>query len=508
MKLFLRFLFLIIAFVIVNGSIAQNSPSFIKKDLDKYIKKAIETWSIPGMAICVVKDGEVVFMKGYGLKELNKKDKVNENTLFMIASNTKAFTGTMLANLEYENKCSLDDKVVKWFPEFKMMDDYATNNANLIDILTHKTGLQTFKGDFMYFYSIMKDEQLVEKHPLIEPDYDFRTKYGYSNAGYFFAGKCIEKISGMPWEDYLRSEFFKPLKMYRTLALSVELDDAKNIATGHTLENAVMTAFPYSNIDLLAPAASMSSSVNDMSHWLIAQLNNGRYDGKQVIPAEVIKKTRTPYTVIGRNRHSFNNTHFELYGLGWNLVDYDGVEVVSHTGGIRGFVSSVSLIPEKKLGVVVLTNSDENWFYEAVKWEVIDAYLDLPYRSYSDRFFNYYKSKKEERNLEIKELKDSVAMNIKCEIPFSSFVGRYIDKTYGYVDIKSHDKYLEVSFEHHSDLIAKLEHISSGRFLCTYKPTRFGVHVFPFKIVDGAVISFKLNVADRLEYTSYNFAKS
>lgn len=499
---------LVLQFVYIEAfSQKDKTPDFIEKDLDAYVIKAIEKWNIPGLALAIVKDGKVVKIQGYGVLESGKKEKVDKNTLFMIASNTKAFVGTSLALLEYENKCNLDDSVIKWVPGFQMNNPIFTSEVTITDLLTHRLGTKTFQGDFMYFYSNLTKRDVYSKFPKVNPMYHFRAKYGYSNVGYFWAGECIEAISGMSWDQYVQMKLIKPLEMSNTLLLSKDISLRKNVAAAHTLQDGKLKAFPHTNIDVIGPAASICSSVEDLSHWLIAQTDSGRYKGKEIIPYKVIDNTLQPRTFQYRANHSFNNTNYSLYGLGWSLQDYEDVEVVSHSGGILGFVTAVALVPKQNLGIVILTNSDENWLYEALKWEIIDAYLDLPYRNYSDKYNNYFIYSQMIKYNRIKELKDSISLSKGPEIDLSAFEGKYSNKMYGNLEIKKDRKKLMIIFEHHPDLEATLEHLTDNRFVCTYYPSRMGVHVFPFTIEDGKVKGFELNVADRLENTSYDFVK-
>jgi len=498
----------ILLFLVV-GLKAQDSqlPEFIKNDLDSYVNSALEKWNIPGISVAVVKDGEVVMARGFGVRHHQERKKVDENTLFMIASNTKAFTGHALGLLEFEGKCNLEDKVVDWVPEFKMNDPWVTEHVNINDVLSHRLGLETFQGDFMYFYSNLTKEEVYEKFPKIVPNNGFREEYGYCNAGFFWAGECIESISGQPWNVFIEDNFIEPLEMNRTQMLSVNLEKEKNLAAAHTLQDGELTAFPHTNIDVIAPAASMSSSAADMSHWLIAQTDSGRYNGKQVIPVEVLKNTRNPRMSQGRSGHVFNTSHYSLYGLGWGMKDYEGVEVISHSGGILGFVTGVTLVPEINLGIVVLTNSDENWFYEALKWEIIDAYLGLPYRDYSNTYYSFYERRQKSNQQKIDAYKDTVAQNNKLPLAMDAFNGTYKNEMYGRVEIIEKDGKLNLKFQHHSDLVATLEFLNDDRFLCSYYPSRMGTEVFPFVIENGKVKSFSLKVADRLEHTRYEFVK-
>jgi CubicO group peptidase (beta-lactamase class C family) len=482
-------------------------PAFVTDSLDQYVEKGLADWQIPGIAVLVVKDGQVVIAKGYGYLETGKPEKVDENTLFMIASNTKAFTGTAMAMLEQEKKCSLDDRVQKYLPDFTMKDPWVAQHLTLTDVMSHRIGMETFQGDFMYWESDLTSDEVIGKFGKLTPLYDFRAKWGYCNAGFLIAGECLEKISGMTWAQFIRERIVNPLEMNRTLVLTAETKNAVNIATAHTVVHGQLMALPHCQVDNIAPAASISSSVNDLSHWLIAQLDSGRYNGKQVIPWQAIKRARYPQSIIREARHPFNSTHFSLYGLGWDLQDYEGSEIVSHTGGVDGFVTSVTLLPEENLGIVVLTNTDMNGFYQALKWEIIDAYLGLPYRNYSKFYFDRYSPAFFEQWEMEKSWQDSVAIKIPLSVKLSKFAGTYRNEVYGTVTINAEKDQLSMTFEHHPNLAAKLGHLSGDRFLCTYSNPLFGIKVFPFEVEGGKVKSFTLSVADFLEYTTYEFVK-
>jgi CubicO group peptidase (beta-lactamase class C family) len=388
-----------------------------------------------------------------------------------------------------------------------MQNPLITKELNLIDIVTHRMGFETFQGDFMYWTSDLNEDNVIEKFSQSIPKYDFRTKYGYTNAGYTIAGKVIEKVSGLRWEDYIKENIFLPLKMDRTTALSVDFAKSDNVANPHTLVNGKVKILPFENIDNLAPCGSIGSSLNDLTNWLIVQLDSGRIEGINVIPYEVIEKTRTPHTIIRRGRHPFNKSHFSLYGLGWVLEDYEGTEIISHTGGVNGFVTSVTLIPEKKLGIVVLTNTDQNAFFQAIKWEIIDSYLGLPFRNYNDYMFEREMKQNEIRVKNIKEWKDSVSMKLYPDLKINEFIGNYLHEVYGYANISLKENYLELKLQHHSNLSGKLEYLGNNRFLCTYSDPMYGIKVFPFKIENEKVISFDLYVDDFIDFMPYKFIK-
>ncbi|MGE5681748.1 MAG: serine hydrolase [Bacillota bacterium] len=503
-----KYFFLAILLFIGKSITAQQPvPKFITDSLDTYLERGLKQWDIPGAGICIVKDGKVVLTKGFGVCELGKSEKVDENTLFMIGSNTKAFTGTALAILESDGKCTLEDKVQKYLPDFSMKDPWVAGHLNLTDIVSHRIGMMTFQGDFMYWTSDLSAKEVIKKFGQLTPLYDFRTRYGYTNAGFAIAGECIEKISGKTWAEFLKERIFDPLKMKRTLPLASQISGEENAAKPHTFENGKLIKLKYPEIDNLAPAASISSSVSDMSHWLIAQLDSGYYNGNKALPFSVIQKTRRPNSIVGRSTNMFERNSFNVYGLGWFIESYKGKEIVSHTGGIDGFVTSVTLIPEEKLGIVVLTNTDANSFYQALKWEVIDAYLGQPYRNYSQAMYILSEKSKAKENETLKADRDTVNMHLKPPVDLTEFTGRYVHEVYGYLDIAQKGNELEISFEHHPDLKGKLEYMNGGRFLCTYSIPTFGIKVIPFSIEGNKVKSMKLSVADFVEYTTYDFIK-
>lgn len=504
-------LFLLFGLLCVSPSLlfAQSTatPIFISDSLDTYVNREMKRWDIPGAAVLVVKNGKVIAMKGYGLRELGKPERVDEHTLFMIGSNTKAFTGTALALLEAEGKCNLNDKVQKWLPKFTMKDPWVAQSLSLTDILCHRIGMETFQGDFMYWTSDLTAPEAVQKFGQLTPLYDFRTQWGYTNLGFVLAGECLSAISGKTWDSFVRERLFKPLQMNNSLALATEIVRANNAARAHTYYDGVMKVAPYGMIDNLAPAGSISSSVNDLSHWVIAQLDSGRYANEQAIPFDVIKRTRYPESIQGRRGHAFNRRHYSLYALGWALEDYEAREIVSHTGGVNGFVTSVTLVPEEKLGIVVLTNTDQNSFYEALKWEILDAYLGLPYRNYSQRSYGFYSAFMNQKRAQEQSWRDSVKLNPTPGLSLKDYAGHYTHEVYGHANLKLDGNHLVLTLEHHPNLIAKLEALGGHRFLCTFNDPLFGTRVFPFSVKDKKVLSFTLNVDDFVEFTTYEFKK-
>ena len=426
-------------------------------------------------------------MKGYGVKDLDTKEKVGANTLFMIGSNTKAFTGTAIAMPHAEKKLSLDDKVTKWIPEFKLDNKAAGDQANVRDLLCHRIGFQTFQGDFTYWTSNLTRKQVIEKMSHIKATHPFRTTWGYTNAAFLAAGEIIPKATGMQWEDFITQKIFAPLEMNNTLALSNNFADAADKCSPYTMADGKLVKIPFCKIDNLAPAGCIGSSVNDLSHWVLMQLNNGQYKGKTIVAATAIAETRKPASILGDGGTLYNKGHFALYGLGWFLEEYCERKIVSHTGGVNGFVTSVTLIPEEKLGIIVLTNTDQNSFYEALKWEIMDAYLGNQYRNYSKAYLSFNQARISREAKKDQLLKDSVALQLKPSLALTAYTGNYFNEVYGNMSVVQEAGILKMKFSNHPNMYAKLDPLGGNRFYATFSDPEFSKAVLPFETLNGKV---------------------
>ncbi|MDB5129262.1 serine hydrolase [Mucilaginibacter sp.] len=506
-KLHLLLLYLIAA-VTVNAQTVDRSK-FIKDSLDIYINKALTNWRIPGAAVCIVKDGKIVLMKGYGIKELGMPNKVDVNSLFMIGSNTKAFTATALAMLQAEKKLSLDEKVTKYIPEFKLENKAAGEMAIVKDLLSHRLGFRTFQGDFTFYNTNLSRHDVIEKLGKMKATYPFRTTWGYTNSAFLTAGEIIPRVTGKPWEVYLKESIFAPLGMTNTLALTAEMPKALNRTVPHTLVDGRLTAIPYCNIDGLAPAGSISSSVNDMSKWVMALLDNGKVGNRQVIPAAAVAATRQPQDYVSTVNYLNGDVGFELYGLGWSLQDYCGRRLVMHTGGVNGYVSSVTLVPKENLGIIILTNTDQNALYEALRWDIIDAFFKNKNYHYNETYLAYNKTNTTKELAADKKLRDSTLLNIKPELSASKYTGKYVNDLYGSLDITQGEvgNDLEIRFEHHPKMFARLQPLGGNRFYVTFSDPVYGKAIFPFAVKDGKVTGIRVKVADFVEYNAYDFRK-
>ncbi|WP_374950262.1 serine hydrolase [Mucilaginibacter sp.] len=508
MKKVYLILSLIFAFAAAQAQNIDRSK-FIKDSLDTYINRAITNWRIPGAAVCIVKDGKIVLMKGYGTKELGIMNKVDENTLFMIGSNTKAFTATALAMLQADKKISLDEKVTKYIPEFKLDNKLAGEQAIVKDLLSHRLGFRTFQGDFTFYNTNLVRHEVIAKLGQMKPTYPFRTTWGYTNSAFLTAGEIIPRVTGKQWEVYLRENIFAPLGMNSTLALSVDMPKALNRTVAHTLIDGRLTAIPYANLDGLAPAGSISSSVSDMSKWVMALLNGGRVGNKQVIPLAAINATRQAQDIVGSVQHLNGETNYQLYGLGWFIQDYANHRLIMHDGGVNGYVSSVTLVPKENLGIVILTNTDQNSLYEALRWEIMDAYFKMKFSNYSDAYLSINKAAVTAEQQADQRKRDTIALMPKPALSANKYVGKYMNDLYGSMTITPGEQRneLEMRFEHHPKMFARLQPLGGNRFYVTFSDPTYGKAVFPFFVQNGNVTGIRVKVANFVEYDPYDFKK-
>ena len=484
-----------------------DRSKFFKDSLDLYINRALTNWRIPGAAVCIVKDNKVVLLKAYGVKELGLAAKVDVNTLFMIGSNTKAFTATALAMLQSAGKLSLDDKVTKYLPQFKLNDKPAGNMAVIRDLLCHRIGFQSFQGDFTFYNTSLTRSDIIEKLGTVKAAYPFRTKWGYTNAAFLAAGEIIPQVTGKPWEVYIKENLFAPLGMINTLALSADMPKSFNRTVPHTMLDGRLVTIPYAQLDGLAPAGSICSSISDMSKWVMVQLNDGK-TARQVIPVAALRATREAQDIVGNVSHPDGEVDYELYGLGWFLENYAGRQLVMHTGGVNGYVSSVTLVPQEHLGIVILTNTDQNKLYDALKWEIIDAYFKKQFRNYSDAYLETYKTKAAFDLAVDKKIRDTVALSHPPALPIASYTGKYVNDLYGSMNItQGENNDLEIRFEHHPRMFVRLQPLGGNRFYATFSDPDLGKAVFPFTVQNGNVTGVRVKVADFVEPDPYDFRK-
>ena len=486
---------------------AAQTPSFITDSLDRYVQKGLSDWQVPGLAIVVVKDGKAVVMKGYGVRNMDTKEPVDANTLFMIASNTKLFTGTALALLDYRGKISLNDKITKYFPGYRLYDSCTTQLATIRDLLSHRMGTKTFQGDFTFWNTRLTSAEIMQRMRLLKPSQQFRQDYGYCNSCFLTAGEVIPKVTGQSWDRFVHDSIIAPLQMNNTLVLSTGAAQQPNMALPYTTSySGTLRRVPFDNWNNLAPAASIISSVSDLSHWLQLQLDSGVYNGRRILPFAVLQKTRDANMILSSRKSSIYPMHFRAYGLGVFTADYNGRQIYWHTGGAGGMVSNVCFVPEERLGIAILTNNDNQNFFEALRYQILDAYLGVPYVNRSQQQLKGFTTDMAEQLATINSWRARVK-STKPPLPLSAYTGVYTNELYGTITISQQGKGLKIDFTTKPDLSAMLTYMDNGEWLMEYTNIEYGIFTVKFETANGKVTAVTTPQNPFVEFDPYTFTK-
>jgi CubicO group peptidase (beta-lactamase class C family) len=457
--------------------------------------------------LAVIKDGKVLLTKTYGAKEVGKPEKIDENTLFMIGSNTKAFTATSLCLLENEKKLTLDDKITRWIPYFKMNDSLAGNDARIRDMLCHRSGLETFQGDFTYWESNLSRKNVIERFGKCIPKYPFRTKFGYCNAAFVTAGEIIPATSGVSWENFIREKIFKPVGMNSAIALTSEIEPAQNKAFAHMIYDKKLTKIPFGIIDNLAAAGSIAASVKDMTKWILMQLDTGKVLGNQVIPKEVVMKTWEPQLIITTRKSGAFPSQFYNYGLGWFVRDYAGKRIITHDGGVNGFLSSTAFSPDGRIGFVILTNSSSANFQTSLHYQLLDALLGQPYKNLDNIFWKRNLEEVKAQDLALQETKKKIANNPKPALMLKEYAGIYTHHVYGDIEVKFANDMLSLASPIHGKLSQKIAPMGNNDFWCTYSNIMNDANTMSFEVQNGKTTTMTLKFPDFIEFDPYIFTR-
>jgi CubicO group peptidase (beta-lactamase class C family) len=374
---------ILFAFIILlSSNFSSIAQTITSAEIDALVERTVKTFDVPGIAVAVIKDDKVIHAKGYGVRSLKTQQKVDENTLFGVASNSKAFTAAALGMLVDEKKIAWDTKVTDIIPEFKLYNPYVTEEFTIRDLLCHRSGLGLGAGDLMMWpdSSDFTKTDIIHNLRYLKPVSSFRSKYDYDNNLYIVAGEVVARISGTSWEDFVEKRIMQPLGMTKTAASLSRLKDKSNVIDPHAPVNGKVQVIGIDWSETANAAGGIYSSVSDMSKWVIAQINGGKFgdSSKRLFSQEVHEEMWTPQTIIPVRGTTAYNTHFSAYGLGWFLSDVKGYKQATHTGGLAGIVTQVTILPEIKLGIIVFTNQQVGAAFTAVTNMIKDSYLGMP----------------------------------------------------------------------------------------------------------------------------------
>jgi len=407
--------------------------------LDDYVAKAVKDWRTPGLAVAVIKNDEIVFERGYGVRELGKPGAVDEHTLFAIGSTTKAMTAALAAMLVDEKKLEWDAPVARYLPWFQLKDPAVSREVTVRDLLTHRAGLGN--ADFLWYGQRNSTEEILRRVRLIDPAYSMRSGFIYQNIMYAAAGAVIESASGKSWPEMIRTRIFEPLGMKDSQATAARLASLPNVASPHALVDGRVRVIENASVDPVAAAGAIWSSVDDMSKWMKLMLDGGRVggpSGKRLLSEESFHELFAPQTIAPYEMYPttrITKPHWMTYGLGWFQQDYRGEALDFHTGSIDGMVAIHGLVRDEGLGVYVLGNLDHAELRHAIMYTVIDRYAGRQDHDWNADFLKLYDGLKKEADQERATRIAARVAGTSPSLPLAKYAGSYSDSLHGNVSV-------------------------------------------------------------------------
>lgn len=449
---------------------AQNGPL---RGLDAYVERAMREWEVPGLALAVVRNDSVVFARGYGVRELGRPERVDEHTLFAVASTTKAMTAAALGMLVDERRLRWDDPAARHLPALQLHDPYVTRELTVRDLLAHRSGLP--RGDLLWWASPYDRAEVLQRVRHLRPASSFRASYGYQNIMYLAAGELLASAAGRSWDDFMAERLFRPLGMTRSNTSVTRLAGVENVATPHARVEGRMQPVAWRSFDNVGAAGAVNSSAHDMAQWIRLNLSRGTYAGRRLLSEAVIREMQTPQTVIRADtlaERLYPEVNFRAYGLGWSLQDYRGRKMVHHGGALDGMRTHVAMLPAENLGVVVIANAAPTNLHLALAYRVLDAYLDGPRRDWSRDLLVVSQRQRAEAEQRSAEREAARAVDTRPSLPLERYAGVYADSLYGEMQLAQEDGRLVLRFG--PSYVGDLEHWHYDTFRVTWRDRAMG----------------------------------
>lgn len=489
----------ILAITMLVAAPAAAQPAALT-GFDDGVAKAVHDWQVPGLAVAVVKDGGVVFSKGYGVRELGKPAAVDTHTLFAVGSTTKAMTSALIGMLVDEKKLSWDDAVVKHLPWFQLSDPYLTREITVRDLLTHRAGLGN--ADYLWYGQATEPREILRRVRLLAPAYSLRSSFIYQNVMYAAAGAVIEAVTGRSWEDVMRTRLFEPLGMSETIATAATLAQQPNVALPHDIVEGQLRTIENASVNGVAPAGSVWSSVHDMAKWTTLLLNNGKVGDRVLLKPETVDELFRPQNMVTKDGFyptaRLTTPKWTTYGLGWFQQDYRGRAVDFHTGSIDGMVAIHGLLRDARVGVVVLANRDHAELRHAIMLNVIDRFIGGVRRDWSAELQTLYGDLQKQAEAERKKVEARRVTGTSPTLPLARYAGTYSDSLRGDVVVTLEGDRLRARYG--GAYIGTLEHWNYDTFRAKWDAAWRGTTLATF-VIDAS------GQPSRLEVMGAGFAR-
>ncbi|MFZ2285683.1 MAG: serine hydrolase [Bacteroidales bacterium] len=486
-----------------------------EKQIARLTKRVMKEFSVPGIAVAVIKDGVSVHMKGYGVRSIATGQKTDEHTLFAIASNTKAFTVAALGILVNEGKLTWDTKVIDIIPEFRLYNAWVTEDFNIRDLLCHRSGLGEGAGDLMMWpdSAMFTVADIIHNLRYLKQASPFRSRYDYDNLLYVVAGEVVARVSGTGWEDFVETRIMQPLGMNGSSASFRGLKDKSNIIDAHVPVDGTLQVVSKQEYRLHNSSGGIYSNISDMTKWVITQLNHGRYGPgleKQIFSEEVHREMWTPQTIKPVKSGNPYKTNFSAYGLGWDLTDINGFLQVYHTGTHTGIVTRVTMLPELNLGIIVLTNQMQKEAHEAITYAIIDGYLGVNGNNRVKTLSESAMRSREEAARITGEVQAKVETRHALadrQVDNSLYTGTYADLWFGEIVISDDNGRLRFNAVRSPRLRGEMHHYTGNTFIVRWDDRAMDADAFAVFSLDkdGKPEIIKMEAVSPLTDFSYDF---
>lgn len=467
-----------------NSINAQKNKQTLKDSLaafDSYIQKGMQDWKVPGLAVAIVKNDEIVFAKGYGVREYGTDKKVDAKTYFSCASTTKAMTAALMAMLVDEGKIAWSDPVIKYLPEFQLYDPYVTRELTIQDLFTHNSGVGN--TDYLWGDNVLSSDEILAKMKLVKPSYSLRSSFIYQNIFYLAAGKVIEKVSGKPWDVFIKERIFDPLGMTNTKALNAEVKD-ENHTSPHFLIKGQVSVINRTTADAVAPAGSVNSCIEDIAKWMKCMIDSSKYAGGRLVKPETWIYLLKPKTLVTESQfyptQYLTKPNFMTYAMGWFQQDYKGEKLNFHTGSLDGLTAIHAQLPDRKFGIYVFENLDHAELRHALMFKALDFFELGGNRDWSTDMKHLYDS------LHIaSEKADSANTPVQIKgtnpsLSLDKYAGTYADELYGSLQILFENSQLKVLVN--TVLHGNLVHYHFNTFKVTYEKNHYPNDYYSFNL--------------------------
>lgn len=507
MRIFFALLSFGLLFLPAQSLLAQSNYKAEEKELDTFIAKGMKDWKLPGMSIVVVKDGKVVYLKGFGIRTLGDTAAVDPDTEFGIMSTTKAMTALSIAMLVDEGKIKWDAPVTEYLPWFQMPTPYLTEQVTVRDLLRHNAGLAN--ADALWARGDYDSHEIIRRIRGLKPAYSLRSSWGYNNVMYGVAGEVVAAASGISWEQFITTRILKPLEMnhsFATLALEIASKDT-NRSSAHFVIDKQLRVIEESAVDAVPSAGATWSTASDMGHWLRFLLDGGQYEGKRLVSEASFRELFSPQALIPINDFypstALTKPHWTAYGLGWFLQDYRGKYVAMHTGSLDGRTALIGLLPDDGIGMFVFGNADHVELRHALMLKVFDLYTGAPARDWSTDLLKVYGDAAVAQDKASAEQEKKRVANTHPSLPLKAYVGTYLNPVWGDITVSEAGGKLKIHFGVGPQNEGFLQHWNYDTFRVKFGDGRYGWTMFQFALTpNGKVANIALDNSD-----DYRFRK-